>query len=188
MCFAFVAVSPSRDEDVHAYARVALECRERRYTAATRRACGQSLNFHAHRKHTHALANAHACAACLLNVLHPRAQEQDNEAPIPLKGQGDMVEQSIEGRGAEGVGREAPAEKRGAMESPELAMPAGRTRGQIRSKKAFQLAWKEKFKGKGIEVRNLSVWDSIWTSLKSRPLYALQASFVRGTQKKKPHE
>ena len=43
VCCAFVPLSPSRDEDVNAHARVAVECRERRYTATTRRACGQSL-------------------------------------------------------------------------------------------------------------------------------------------------
>ncbi len=97
-----------------------------------------------------------------------------------------MVEQSRDGRGAESPGREAPAQKGGARESPELAIPAGRTRGQIRSKKAFKLAWKEKFKGKGIEVRILCVWDSIWNSMKS-PLCTVgkfcKGIHTRSTQK-----
>ena len=65
VCCAFVPLSPSRDEDVNAHARVAVECRERRYTATTRRACGQSL-ISTRTVNTRARARKRACicAAC----------------------------------------------------------------------------------------------------------------------------
>ena len=70
VCCAFAALSPSRDEDVHAYARVAVECRERRYTAPTRRACGQSLISHAHSKQTgtRSQTRMHLCCMCCMRA------------------------------------------------------------------------------------------------------------------------
>jgi len=57
-------------------------------------------------------------------------QDDNSQASLPLTGQGDMLEQSIEGRGAEGTGGEEGAEKGDASERPELRIPAGPTRSQ----------------------------------------------------------
>jgi hypothetical protein len=70
VCFAFVACTPSRDEDVHAYARVAVECRERRYTATTRRACGQSISTRIVNTRARARKRACICAACAHVRMH----------------------------------------------------------------------------------------------------------------------
>ena len=40
----------------------------------------------------------------------------------------------------------------GSDASPDLSIPQGRSRNQIRTKKAFQLAWKQKFLGKGVDL------------------------------------
>ena len=40
----------------------------------------------------------------------------------------------------------------GSDASPDLSIPQGRSRNQIRTKKAFQLAWKQKFRGKGADL------------------------------------